>query len=188
MPTPNIQSDLSSLKRTYVIRFCACVALLLWGLLWVFYVAPRAGEYQTQFSVAAWLFVVMGMVLPIPTARWFRRLLSAVNGGEWVPCEFRITITRGLDERRCVAQITDPRTGRQSRITLLSAPDRTPEQNDDLMTGLVLRERNGDRLPMAVKGDGPVYWAQSSMHVNASAVAIATRHRGDVTPTRRPPR
>jgi hypothetical protein len=163
MPAPNIQADLTSLKRTYAIRFAACFALLLWGLLWVFYVAPRAGEYRTLFSVAAWLFVVMGMVLLIPTARWFRRLLHAVRHGDWVPSEFRILIQHGLDERRCTAQITDPRTGRRSFMTLLSAPDRTDAQSDEVVRGVMLCETHGDRLPMAIQGAGRVYWAQSSV-------------------------
>ncbi len=166
------------LRRAYALKLGACGVLCLFGVFWLWVVAPQAGAHAGVFLAAGVLFVVMGLLLLWVGSRWLRILLAAyraaagggTEGGRWAACEFGITAQRGMDSTRYSAHVTDLASQARWHFPLLN--ERGPGAKVNLATrpGHVLYAQGGPggmSYPVAVRADGMVYWAAG----RAAAVA-----------------
>jgi hypothetical protein len=158
------------LRRAYAFKLGSCVVLFFFGLFWLLYVTPRAGEHAGVFLAAGVLFVVMALLLLWVGSRWLRTLLAAYRAGaggggrgsRWAACEFCITVQRSMDSTRYSAQVMDVASQVRWIFPLLNAHG--PEAEVSLATrpGRVLYAQGAPGAapyPVAVRADGTVYWA-----------------------------
>jgi hypothetical protein len=162
--------EITYLRRAYAFKLGSCMVLFFFGLFWLLYVTPRAGEHGGVFLAAGVLFMVMGLLLLWVGSRWLRTLLAAyragvgggAQGGNWTACEFYITAQRSMDATRYSAQVTDVASQARWHLPLLNAHSPGAEINLAIRPGRVLYAHGAPGAapyPVAVQADGMVYWA-----------------------------